>query len=784
MRIAALTESQEISAQSFHELSRDGIACEFRVACDWQTFETMARWRRPDIVLTEVDSVHTSVSAVIGDIHRVVPDATLIAMGDRLVDPRCRAAVKAAGASFCLSASRMRRLPRLVRCAARRCDGSVRLESTSASKRDADSAQVYRELIEHSRSAFICWRPDRTVQFVNEFAGWFFGYSPAAFTGMDLACIFERKTGAAALNKLVDTLGQGADQLGPIQYQHRRGNGERAWMNWTHRALRTGDGRVTAVLSMGRDVSQRVETERQLRHERDRAQQYLDIAATIFVVIDRNQRIELINKRGCALLGRAESELIGKNWFDLCIPAEEREVVRAGFNQLLRGQGQLMKYYENAIVDASGAKRIIAWHNAVIHDEEGAIVATLSSGEDITERKAAARAMRESESRYRAIFDSTGTAMAILDEHGRIRLANEELSALSGYAHAELLGRQWSTLVGLRQARQLLLHFEREKGRPKSRKYEVVMRDRKSEPRYVLVHADELSDSSGYVVSLADITERRMAEESLRASERQLESAVNLLKRKNRALDDANAKLKDLDKLKTEFVSLASHELRTPLTGIIGFAETLLSEDIELSPDERKRYLNIIDSEGKRLGGLLSDLLDIAKIEKGEAAFALRTVEIREVLQHALERMHVPDRITARIEPSPALWVYADPQRISQVFANIIDNAVRHIDGQGAITVGFEDKGDVAQISIKDTGSGIRAEDQEKIFDTFYRSKYRRHVDKRSSSGLGLSIAKGVIESHGGAIWAESEPGRGATFYFTLRKRKRPDEQESAGNRG
>ena len=130
-------------------------------------------------------------------------------------------------------------------------------------------------------------------------------------------------------------------------------------------------------------------SEEELREERDRAQHYLDVAKTILVVIAADQRVSLINKKGCDILGYDEREIIGKNWFDTFVPARMRDDVKAAFNKLITREIQPVEHYENPVVSREGEERLIAWHNAVLENDDGEIIATLSSGEDITERKRA-----------------------------------------------------------------------------------------------------------------------------------------------------------------------------------------------------------------------------------------------------------------------------------------------------------------------------------------------------------------------------------------------------------
>jgi len=158
-------------------------------------------------------------------------------------------------------------------------------------------------------------------------------------------------------------------------------------VNVTTSALRTSNNKIIGALEIFRDLTERKRLWKKLREERDKAQQYLSVARVIIVALDLEGKVTLINKMGCEVLGYKEEEIIGKNWFDFCIPAKTRHKVREVFLKLMAGEVKAVEYYENPISIRGGEERIIAWHNTTVRDESGRIVGTLSSGEDITERK-------------------------------------------------------------------------------------------------------------------------------------------------------------------------------------------------------------------------------------------------------------------------------------------------------------------------------------------------------------------------------------------------------------
>jgi len=158
-------------------------------------------------------------------------------------------------------------------------------------------------------------------------------------------------------------------------------------VNVTTSALRSSNNEIIGALEIFRDMTERKRLWDQLRAERDKAQQYLSIARVIIVALDLRGRVTLINKMGCEVLGYREEEIIGKNWFDFCIPTKTRHKVREVFLKLMAGQLMATEYYENPILIKGGEERLIAWHNTTLKDKKGHIVGTLSSGEDITDRK-------------------------------------------------------------------------------------------------------------------------------------------------------------------------------------------------------------------------------------------------------------------------------------------------------------------------------------------------------------------------------------------------------------
>ena len=227
--------------------------------------------------------------------------------------------------------------------------------------------------------------------------------------------------------------------------------------------------------------------------------------------------------------------------------------------------------------------------------------------------------------------------------------------------------------------------------------------------------------------------------------------------------------LRELDRLKSELLSTVSHELRTPLASIKGYAGTLLRSDVDWDEETRREFLQIIDEESDRLGELIEDLLQMSQIEAGTLRIDPQPMRMPRLAQRVVKRARsASQRHTFSVVfPADFPDVLADPRRVEQVLRNLVENAVKYSPDGGTVTVRGDVEGGQALISVSDEGIGIAAEDLGRVFDRFYRADGAA-VRRAGGTGLGLSICQGIIQVHGGHIWAESQPGAGSTFRFTL----------------
>jgi two-component system phosphate regulon sensor histidine kinase PhoR len=229
-------------------------------------------------------------------------------------------------------------------------------------------------------------------------------------------------------------------------------------------------------------------------------------------------------------------------------------------------------------------------------------------------------------------------------------------------------------------------------------------------------------------------------------------------------------RLKELESIRKEFVGNVSHELRTPLSLIKGFAQTLLDGAMH-DPEQAARFLQKIDKHSDRLLFLIEDLLAISRLEAGQVALNLQQLCLRDLAQRVVEDLAVPAaaRQTSLVNRIPAsLSVRADADRLSQVFFNLTENAIKYGKTSGRVLLGArQTDAQKVEVSIADDGPGIPPDSIGRVFERFYRVDRARSRES-GGTGLGLAIVKHIVQAHGGEAWVKSDLGKGASFHFTI----------------
>lgn len=345
-------------------------------------------------------------------------------------------------------------------------------------------------------------------------------------------------------------------------------------------------------------------------------------------------------------------------------------------------------------------------------------------------------ALSLSEERFRSLIEHASDVSTILNADSTIRYISPSLQRVLGYAPETLIGQTFPTLLHPEDVEKLntpLSVLLQEPGGTRSfecrwRAYDGSWRSMDS------IAQNLLGDTTvtGIIVTSRDITERKAVEQ-----------------------------------LKDDLVSTVSHELRTPLASLRGFVELLLVR--EFSPSQQRQYLTIMQKETIRLSTLINDFLDLQRIESGRQSYHLESIDLVPLLHEALVLFasHKTSHVFHIHAPDSPLAVRAEADRIQQVLANLLANAVKFSPNGGTIRLEAERQEKFVIVQISDEGIGIAAEMIPQLFQKFFRAD-NAATRKIGGTGLGLALVKQIIEAHGGQVWVESTGGKGSTFSFSL----------------
>lgn len=482
-------------------------------------------------------------------------------------------------------------------------------------------------------------------------------------------------------------------------------------------------------------------------------QQYLDIAAVIFLVIDLDEKIALLNRKGCQLLEYTEEEALGRNWFDTCVPHLERERVREIFNRIIRNEGDAVEYAETPVVTRSGEEKIIAWHNTIVRDDDGEIVATLSSGEEVTERIRFETALRESEEKYRTLVDNALVGIYKTSINGDLLYVNDALVKILGYKSRQDMMSQ-NVVVSYKNPadRATMLKEIRETGKVEEFEIEVITAI--GEEKTVLISSFLENDVINGM--FMDITERkRVQEERDRLQEEKLQS------QKIEAMGAVAEK--------------AARDFSSLIVTIQEHADAALAC---LGADHQAvGHLREIQTESSRAATLTQQLL----LVKGRQQNGVERFNSGEMLAAMLPDI---DRITGvdiivRTEMEPGAWdIQGDREELELMIMNLIVNGREAMPRGGTLRIQLKNSvitddyrttnsdsrpGSFVQLSVADEGPGIDPQLIPHIFDPFFTTK-----DLHKGSGLGLSVVYGIVKQHDGWVTITSKQKAGSVFTVFL----------------
>lgn len=461
----------------------------------------------------------------------------------------------------------------------------------------------------------------------------------------------------------------------------------------------------------------------------------------ILIRLDAAGTLTFINDFGRDFFGYRQDEILGKNLVGTLVP--KTDALGRNLEQMVQGllaNPDAYLEHENENICRDGRRVQVAWKNTPLHDESGTLVGVQCIGYDLTERRRAEAIQRESEEQLQHLVDVSPVALAIVEQNQDITHLNRKFIELFGYTRQDLPNIEaWWPLAypedSYREALRTLWNTAAVKA---------------------------IQDQSEFEPLEARVTCKN-------GSVRDVVILFSSIGKKAMVIFNDVTRERDLDRLKSEFVATSAHELRTPLASIRGFTELLLN-DQSFDLAQRNEFLTIVCEKTGVLEKIIDDLLDIGRIEAGRILPVEKApCDIRSLVE-ASTRAYQKEFRGRRIEfdwpePGPGL-IPADPGKIGQVLENLLSNAVKFSPPASTIKVSGTSGCDQILVMVRDQGKGMTAAQVVQVFDKFYRADSSNTAVP--GMGLGMAIAKGIVEAHGGSIQVESELGRGTTFVFTL----------------
>ncbi|HDP94149.1 MAG TPA: PAS domain-containing sensor histidine kinase [Candidatus Aminicenantes bacterium] len=488
--------------------------------------------------------------------------------------------------------------------------------------------------------------------------------------------------------------------------------------------------------------------------ELERAQLFLNMAGVMILALDNSGRVAMINRRGCEILGGQAEEIRGLDWFGHFIPEPRRAQVRNVFQDIVQEKKKSREYQEGPVLTLRGEQKLIAWHNAVIRDDHGQIIGTLSSGEDISEIRRAEDELKESRQLYQAFINANRDMIFVKDEQFRYVVVNDAMVAFFKRSREDVLTRTDFELMEVSAAEK-----RRESDLRTLNTHSVGVTEENIGHRVfettkfpILLKGDRM----GVGGIIRDITERRHGEEEREYLREQMAQAQ---------------KMESMGRL----AGGVAHDFNNILSVIKQHAETAM-EKVDPA-DDLHMELKEIRRAARRSADLTRQLMTFTRKQTAMP----RRLNLNDTIAGMVRMLKhlIGEHVQLSWQPGEHVWpVHIDPTQVDQILANLCINARDAISGKGRVTIETKNltveneqlnlhagflPGEYIRLSISDNGCGMDRETLANVFDPFFTTK-----ETNMAPGLGLSAVYGIVKQNGGFLHAYSEPGRGSTFHIYL----------------
>jgi PAS domain S-box-containing protein len=586
-----------------------------------------------------------------------------------------------------------------------------------------------------------------------------FGYEPGSVTVT--SDLFFERAHPDDRHRIVEAVGEAIAARRPYSIEHRivRPDGTERVVQEHAELVFDERGVLVRMVGAVQDITERKRAEVALRVSEERLSAHLDNSPLAIIEFDSQFRITRWSQQAERLFGWTAEEILGRAIGEMrWVHEEDVESVRRESAGLLGGE-RPRSLHVNRNYRKDGSIVHCEWYNSAIYDPKGQLVSVLSQVLNLTERKRAEDALRESEQRLKRAQEIAHLGSWELDLVANRLTWSDEVYRIFGLRPQEF-GATYEAFLEVvhpddRAAVDAAYSGSLREGKDRYEIEHRVVRKATGEIRTVHEKCEHLRDASGRIMRsvgmVHDLTERKRAEEALR---------------------EANAQLTEADKRKNEFLAMLSHELRNPLAPIRNSLYIL--DRAAPGGEQARRAQAVIDRQVGHMTRLIEDLLDVTRITRGKIRLQRERLDLKELVQRTVEDHRSvfaqrAIRLEVLVAPEEVL-VRGDRTRLAQVIGNLLQNAAKFTPGGGRTTVSVQQDAARGQavIRIQDTGSGVAPEILPRLFEAFAQADTTLDRSK-GGLGLGLALVKGLVEMHEGSVRGESEgSGKGATFTITL----------------
>lgn len=617
-----------------------------------------------------------------------------------------------------------------------------------------ESEQKLKYHFENSPLAIIEWDTLYKVLQWSKEAERIFGWKKEEVIGKgidELKMVFEEDL--PILIRTMERLSGGKERTVASSNRNYSKNGSIIYCNWYNSILTDNNGKMTSVLSLVEDFTERKQQELKLKESEEKYKELVENARSVIIKLDTEGRITFFNEYAEHLFGFTEEEIIGRNVIDTIVPKIDAEGTE--MEPILEDLYKNPDHYQlniNENIKKNGERIWVEWHNRALFNNQGQRTGHIAIGVDITGRRQAEERLKYSEARYRRLFESARDGILILDaDNGQIIDANPFISEMLGYAHEEFFGKQLKDIGLLQNADQTSASFTGLQQEGYIRYDDLPLKTKGGNSLHVefvsnIYHVD---DKKVIQCNIRDITDRKNSEQALIENER---------------------RLRELNASKDKFFSIVTHDLKSPFTSIVGFSELLEEKIRNRDYSEIEEFTSIINKASMRVMDLLKNLIEWSRLQTGRMEFNRKETDIVSVIGEVTELLYASARqkgirITKQV-PSK-LNVMADKQMVSAVIRNLISNAIKFTKPGGNIHISAVSRPNDILVTVSDDGIGIKPEVMGKLF-SIEGNISTRGTNREEGTGLGLVLCKEFIAKHGGDIWVEPEIPNGSRFMFTL----------------